>query len=136
MQGSRLPNYVFTTIAVVSFVRSCIHLFSPDGGAGSIAGLDLTVAGAAGIIFGFGLWGSAQLIYALVQLLVAFRYRSLVPLMYVLLIVEVLLRELVGRIKPVSFAHTPPGALANYILLPLALVMLVLSLWGGKRSRV
>jgi len=49
--------------------------------------------------------------------------------MYVLLILEVLLRELIGRMKPVTFAHTPPGAIGNYVILPLALVMLVLSCW-------
>ncbi len=82
---------------IVSTVRSGIHLLAPDGGAGSIAGLDLTVAGADGIIFAFALWGSAQLIYAPIQLAVAFRYRSLVPCMYVLLILETLLRMLVGQ---------------------------------------
>ncbi|HTS78511.1 MAG TPA: hypothetical protein VMG40_20040 [Bryobacteraceae bacterium] len=127
--GMRLPVYVFTLIAIVSTVRSCIHIFAPDGGAGSIAGMNLKVEGAAGIVFAFALWGSAQLVYAIVQLVVAFRYRSLVPFMYVLLIVEVLLRMLVGRTKPVSFAHTPPGAIGNWIMLPLAALMLVLSLW-------
>ena len=135
VSGMKLPVYVFTLIALVSTIRSCIHLLAPDGGAGSIAGMDLSVAGADGIVFAFALWGSAQLIYALIQLLVAFRYRSLVPLMYLLLIVETLLRELVGRMRPVSFAHTPPGAIGNMIILPLALVMLVLSLWTASRRR-
>lgn len=127
VRGVKLPVYAFTLIAMVSTVRSCIHLLAPDGGAGTIAGMDLTVQGAAGIIFAFALWGSAQLIYAFVQLAVAFRYRSLVPFMYVLLIIEALLRMLVGYMKPVVFAHRPPGAYGNYVMLPLAALMLVLS---------
>ena len=91
--------------------------------------MDLTVAGSNGIVFAFALWGSAQLIYALIQLAVAFRYRSLVPFMYTLLILETLLRMLVGHMKPVIFAHTPPGAIGNYVILPVATLMLVLSLW-------
>ena len=67
--------------------------------------------------------------YAVIQLVVAFRYRSLVPFMYVLLMVETLLRQLVGHMKPVTFAHTPPGAIGNYVILPLAGLMLGLSLW-------
>lgn len=123
-----LPAYwLFALIAIVSTVRSCIHMFAPDGGAGSIAGMDLSVDGAGGIIFAFALWGSAQLIYAFLQLLAAFRYRSLVPLFYLLLFVETLFRMLVGRLKPVAFAYTPPGAMANYVFLPLSLVMLVLA---------
>ncbi|MEA4906011.1 MAG: hypothetical protein GYA17_02850 [Chloroflexi bacterium] len=130
----KLPVYVFTLLALVSTVRSCIHLLAPDGGAGSIAGMDLTVEGAGGIVFAFALWGSAQLIYALIQLVVAFRYRSLVPFMYLLLILETLLRVLVGHMRPVSFAHTPPGAIGNQVILPLAIVMLVLSLWSGRQT--
>ena len=133
IQGMKLPVYVFTLIAIVSTVRSCIHLLAPDGGAGSIAGMDLSVAGADGIVFAFALWGSAQLIYGLIQLIVAFRYRSLIPLMYVLLILETLLRLLVGTMRSVSFAHTPPGAIGNYTVLPLAVLMLALSFWNpGK----
>jgi hypothetical protein len=129
IRGMKLPVYVFAVIAMVSTIRSLIHLLAPDGGAGSIAGMDLSVAGAQGIIFSFALWGSAHLIYALIQLVVVFRYRSLVPFMYVLLILETLLRELVGHMKPVHFAHTPPGAIGNYVILPLAALMLALSLW-------
>ena len=134
VRGWKLPFYVFALYAVVSTVRSCIHLLSPDGGAGTIAGMDLTVAGADGIIFAFALWGSSQLLFAIIQLLVVVRYRSLVPLMYLMLILEVLLRELVGRMKPVTFAHTPPGAIGNQLLLPLAGLMLVLALWSAYRQ--
>jgi hypothetical protein len=134
LRGVKLPVYVFMAISIVSTARSLIHLLAPDGGAGSIAGMDLSVAGANGIIFAFALWGSAQLVYALIQLAVAFRYRSLVPFMYALLILETLLRELVGHMKPVTFRHTPPGALGNWVFLPLAAVMLAWSLWGAWRG--
>jgi hypothetical protein len=135
IRGWKFPVYIFMLLAVVSTVRSCIHLFSADGGAGSIAGMDLSVAGADGIIFAFALWGSAQLVYALIQLLIAFRYRSLIPLMYLLLIVETLLRMMVGKMRPVSFAHTPPGAIGNYIILPAATMLLIIMLWTAKQDK-
>jgi hypothetical protein len=130
IRGAKPPVYLFMLIAIASTVRSFIHLLAPDGGAGSIAGMDLSVAGADAIVFSFALWGSAQLIYAMVQLVVVFRYRSLVPLMYVLLIVETLLRMFVGHTKPVAFRHTPPGAIGNYVILPVAALMLAWSLWS------
>jgi hypothetical protein len=132
IRGAKPPVYVFMSIAIVSTVRSVIHLLAPDSGAGIIAGMDLSVAGADGIVFAFALWGSAQLLYALIQLVVVFRYGSLVPFMYVLLIIETLLRILVGRLKPVAFRHTPPGAIGNYVVLPLAVVMLAWSLWSYR----
>jgi hypothetical protein len=133
VRGGMLPVVVFGVYAVISTIRSLIHLLAPDGGAGSIAGLDLTAAGAAGIVFAFGLWGSSQLVLAIMQLVVLFRYRSLIPLMYLLLILETLLRNLVGVIKPATFAHTPPGALLNTIILPLAVLMILLSLWERQK---
>jgi len=133
LRGWKLPLYVFALYAMISTVRSCIHLLSPDGGAGSIAGMDLSVAGADGIIFAFALWGSSQLLMAIIQLLVVIRYRSLVPFMWLMLILEVLLRELVGAMKPVTFAHTPPGAIGNQLILPLAVIMLGLALWSGVK---
>ena len=61
------------------------------------------------ILFAFALWGSAQLIYALIQWLAIFRCKSLVPLMWAVQILETLLRILVGHLKPDTFAHTPHG---------------------------
>jgi hypothetical protein len=134
IRGTKIPFYIFALYAIISTVRSCIHLLSPDGGAGTIAGMDLSVAGADGIIFAFALWGSSQLLFAIIQLLVVFRYKSLVPFMYLMLMLEVLLRELVGTMKPVTFAHTPPGAIGNQIILPFAVLMLVWSLWSAYRQ--
>ncbi len=134
IHGTKLPFYVFALYAIVSTARSCIHLLSPDGGAGTIAGMDLSGTGADGIIFAFALWGSSQLLFAIIQLLVVVRYRSLVPFMWLMLILEVLLRELVGKMKPVTFAHTPPGAIGNQIILPLAVLMVGLALWSATRQ--
>jgi len=134
IRGTKIPFYIFALYAIVSTVRSCIHLLSADGGAGSIAGMDLSVAGADGIIFAFALWGSSQLLFALIQLLAVIRYRSLIPFMWLMLVLETLLRQLVGMMKPVTFAHIPPGAIGNQIILPLAVVMLVWSLWSSSKT--
>ncbi|MGC9360521.1 MAG: hypothetical protein ACP5G7_09145 [Anaerolineae bacterium] len=72
---------------------------------------------------------------ALVQLAVVLRYRSLMLATYLLLILEILLRMLVGWLKPVGLAHAPPGAVGNWVLLPLAMLMLAWSLWSEYRSQ-
>jgi hypothetical protein len=130
--GRKLPVIFFALYTLLSLVRSCIHLLAPDGGAGSIAGMDLSVEGAQGIVFAFALWGSAQLLLAVIQLVAVWRYRSLIPFLYLLVLVETGLRMLVGQTRTASFAHTPPGAIGNLILPPLVLVMLVLSLLPEK----
>ncbi len=133
LRGSQLPLYLFILIATIGTVRSCIHIFAPDGGAGSIAGMNMAVSGANEVIFAFALWGGEQLIYALLQWVVILRYRSLVPLMWGVQLLETLGRMLVGRIKPVTFAHTPPGAYQNYIYLALSVLMLALALWSAYK---
>jgi hypothetical protein len=134
IRGWKLPFYMFILVTLVGTVRSFIHILSPDGGAGSIAGMNLAVSGATEVIFAFALWGGEQLIYALIQWLVILRYRSLIPLMWAVQLLETLLRMLVGQIKPVSFAHTPPGAIGNYVFIPLCVLMLSLALWSGARQ--
>ena len=134
LRGSKWPLYLFILVAAIGVVRSCIHIFSSDGGAGSIAGMNMNVTGANEVIFAFALWGSAQLIYALLQWVVILRYCSLIPLMWGVQLLETLGRMLVGRIKPVTFAHTPPGAYQNYIYVALAVLMLVLSLWSAHKQ--
>jgi hypothetical protein len=125
--GNPIALWFFMALAIISTVRSLIHIFARDGGAGSIAGLDLS-KGDKNIIFSFALWGQSQLIYALLQLLVAFRYQSLVPLFYLILLVELIGRMAVGRMKPpVLLRGRPPGGYANLILLPLSVIMFVLS---------
>ncbi len=135
IRGSKWPLYLLILVASIGLVRSCIHIFAPDGGAGSIAGMNLNITGANEVIFAFALWGAEQMIYALLQWIVILRYRSLVPLMWIIQFLETLGRILVPRLKPVTFAHTPPGAYQNDLYLILAVAMVALALWSGsKRS--
>ena len=135
IRGSIYPFYALCLIAPMSLFRSLIHLFYSDGGANSIAGINLTLDHGSEVIFSFALWGSSQLIFAIIQLIVLKRYRSLVPLIYLALIFEIFLRILVGHIKPISFLHPPPGMIANWILLPIACFMFALSIQSALKSK-
>lgn len=135
-EGYTIAVYTFLLYSAVSIVRSLIHFFAPDGGAGSIAHIDLSQGGD-NIIFVFGLWGSSQLMIAFVQLLVSIRYKSLLPFMYILLFLEYCFRALLGIMKPLVFAAgagTPPGGYLDKIMIPLALIMIVMSLAPKKKK--
>lgn len=134
IRGSIIPSLALILVAGVGTVRSLIHIFAPDGGAGSIAGMNLAVTGAHEVIFVFALWGAEQLIYALIQWLVIVRYRSLVPIMWVFHLLETLGRVLVGHLKPVTFAHIPPGQIGDDVYLVLSTCMVGLALWSGLRA--
>lgn len=132
-QGSRIASIIFLLIIAVTLARSCVHIFAPDGGAGSIAGIIVSVEGGSNIISVFALWGLSQLLMGFVYLVVYLRYKSLIPFMYLLMIAEYSGRTLIGFTKPLQVTHIPPGAIGDYILIPLALVMLILSLKSPKK---
>lgn len=130
-EGRRIALVFFGFFTAITLVRSVIHIVAPDGGAGSIATIPLasfSENGASAVIHAFALWGLSQLIVALVYIVALLRYRSLIPLLYALAVVEYLVRLLIGLAKPVELEGTAPGGVANYVLVPLLLVMLWLSL--------
>lgn len=100
---------------LVVVVRSCIHLFSEDGGAGSIAGVDTSVAGGENIIAIFHQWGAIQLILALLLSLLFFHYSGFTPLILITLAVDPILRWIAGRMLPLTTVGTPPGESLNWI---------------------
>ena len=124
-RGYRIASAVFLLITIVTIARSCIHIFAPDGGAGSIAGI---INPSGDVISLFALWGLSQLLMGFIYVVVYLRYKSLISFMYILILTEYSGRTVIGLFKPLYTSHIPPGAIGDYILVPLAAIMLVLSL--------
>ena len=127
-KGYKVAKITFLIIIIVTIIRSLIHFLAPDGGAESIATIDLNIEGGDIIVGIFALWGASQLLLAIVFLIVFFRYNNLIPFMYVLIIIEYTMRIVVGMIKPFEITGIAPGAIGNYIIIPLAIIMLILSI--------
>lgn len=130
-QGSPIALWVFIVITFGTLARSLVHMFASDGGAQSIATIPLdsfTENGAASVILIFALWGLSQLLLGLIYVIVLWRYRNLIPLMYLLMIFEYAMRIALGEMKPIETTGTAPGAIGDYVIVPLATVMLLLSL--------
>jgi hypothetical protein len=136
-RGRKIALWLFYPITLFTIARSLVHILAPDGGAQSIATFPLdsyTYSGAAAVVHLFALWGLSQLLLGLIYLVILWRYRSLIPLMYLLLAIEYSARLLLGGFKPVELSGTAPGAIGNIFLIPLALLMLFLSLSSRKES--
>jgi len=111
-------------------------MLATDGGAQSVASIPIDAFGEAArsiVILLFALWGSSQLLLGIVYIVVLCRYKSMIPLMYILIVIEYLMRIVLGHLKPIETISTPPGEIGNYILIPLALAMLFLSLKSPKK---
>ena len=127
-QGSRFSLVFLVLLTTITTLRSLAHVFLPDGGANSIAGLDVSVAGGSNLIAMFAQWGYTQLLLSVMMWGILIFARSLVPFALLVQTLDWGGRILVGQMKPVEVASPPPGEIGSYILLPLCLIALWLSL--------
>jgi hypothetical protein len=136
-EGSRAAPVI---LGVLLLLRGAIALGSMFNGytaASSADGIPLSSYGAAAtrtVLSLFALLGLANLVLCVVGIVVLVRYRSLVPLMFVLLLVQQLGRKLVLVYLPVERVGAPPGNTINLVILLLMIVGLALSLWRRPRS--
>ena len=115
-------------LTTVTTLRSLAHIFLPDGGANSIAGLDVSGAGGNNLIAMFAQWGYTQLLLSVMMWGVIIFARNLLPFALLVQTLDWGGRILIGLMKPVEVASAPPGEIGSYILWPLCLMALWLSL--------
>ena len=130
--GARASAWFLMLAGVLNIVPGCIHYFLPDGGAGLIAGIDLSQRGST-IIAVFAWMGAMQIAHGSAQFLVGWRYRPLIPFFLVLLLLERGLIAVDGWfLKGAASAHHPPEHYASAAVIPIVLLFLWLSLRRGK----
>ncbi|WP_164118586.1 hypothetical protein [Sphingorhabdus sp. Alg239-R122] len=133
--GNPIALWVFYLFTVVTLWRSQHHTFAADGGAQSIATIPLdsySDGAAATIIAIFAQWGLVQLLLGLLMLLAAVRYKSMIPFLWLIVLMEWVGRGLIGQFKPVETIGTAPGQIGNLVFPIITLVMLILSLIPRK----
>jgi len=132
--GYKVSEIAFLIIAIISVARSLLHIFLPDGGAESIATIDLNIEGANVIVSMFALWGLSQILMATFYLIVYFRYKNLIPLMYIFIIMEYATRIGIGLLKPIETMGIAPGAIGNFIIVPLAVILFIFAIIEPHRA--
>ena len=137
-RGGRVPLYLFYVLVAVATFRSFAHFLLDDSGVNSIASIVLFsgTPDPNNVVYMFSsLWGSQQVIMLMVYAAVLLRYRNLIPLMWALVVVEVLFRLGVGMMHPLTpeyYLRTPPGKIGNLPMLALSLAMVVLAIRNTK----
>lgn len=130
-KGKKIPLFFFYLLIPVTIIRSLVHIFKADGGAQSIANIPLHLYSEQAsdtIVHLFSEWGLSQLLFGVLYIVVLIKYKSLIPLMYLFLVLEYSTRLLLAYYKPVVLEGYAPGGIANYFLVPLFVVMFILSL--------
>ncbi|ASY23560.1 hypothetical protein B1sIIB91_01265 [Candidatus Nanopelagicus abundans] len=127
-EGFRAVRIVTAIYLLVMVVRSCIHLFAADGGAQSIAGIDISVEGGNNIIAIFHQWGAIQLILAVLLFVLFFRYPGFTPLILLTLALERVMGFIAGQMMSVTSTGTPPGEALNAAAFYLLALLFIASL--------
>ena len=113
---------VVALFGILNLFRGSVHTFLPDGGAGVIAGFDLSHSRQT-IVFLFAVMGIEQLSLGVVDLIVAFRVRSLaVALLWFHALEQTAAQIIFVLYKP------PPGHPPGMVGAPLTLATLWLAI--------
>lgn len=112
--GHKSIRIITALYLLVVVVRSLVHLFTSDGGANSIAGIDISVEGGDNIVAIFHQWGAIQLMLAGLLCVLFFRYPGFTPLVVLTLAIDPIMRAIAGQMMPVTSQSTPPGEALNW----------------------
>ena len=130
-KGKKIPLFFFYLLIPVTIIRSLVHIFKADGGAQSIANIPLHLYSEQAsdtIVHLFSEWGLSQLLFGVLYIVVLIKYKSLIPLMYLFMVLEYSTRLFLAFYKPFVLEGYAPGGIANYFLVPLFVVLFILSL--------
>ena len=136
-RGSRIALAIFAVLLLMRIVMSVNSIVNGRFVASSADGIPLeayTPAAAQTAVTLFALLALANLMIALVGLLVLVRYRSLIPLFFVIFLLHHVGRRLILEWMPIERVGAPPGSTISLGLLALTVVGLALSLWPRGRG--
>jgi hypothetical protein len=128
-RGHAFGWVVLLLFGAINLFRGSVHLFSSDGGAASIAGIDLSQNGEV-ILTLFAAMGLTQLLMAGIDFAVALRFRALAPLVVGYHLIQQVGAALIlwgWRPLPVD----APGKAGALFILPVA----ALGFWAAIRRR-
>ena len=136
-RGYKVAIWIFILIVFMEVALSLAHIFAADGGAQSVSTIPLdtySASAAQNIVAIMARLGLEQLLPALIFVVVLIRYRSMIPLMYVLIVLQYIAQEGIVYMKPLALAGTSGASTPALVFTVLSLLGLVLSL-SGKAYR-
>ena len=132
-RGRRLALWLYVPLVLMKLALGTAHMFRADGGAHTVSRmpLDSYPDGAAQNIIGLmARMGLEQVLLGALFLVVLLRYRALIPLMYLVMVLHYLAAKGVGLMKPLAVAGASGTGTMYLIIAALAATGLVLSLSG------
>ena len=130
-RGHKLALWLFALLALMKLGMSLSAIFDGYNMARSADGIPIntfTSGGAEAIVSITALLGLSHFLLASLGVLALIRYRAMIPLMYVLLLVEYFAKKWILLVHPIVRTGTSPSTYVNLVLIALLIVGLALSL--------
>lgn len=130
-RGYKVALWLFGLVVGVRITQSVLIIFNGYSTARDADGVPLdtyTPAAAQTVVALFAQGSLWRLTFCLLCVLVLVRYRSAIPLMFALLLLNYLAGQLIFQFLPLVRTGTPPGPIVNLIIFALMIIGLVLTL--------
>jgi len=130
-RGYKVALWLFGLVVGVMIIQSLFVIFNGYSTIMNADGIPLDTYQPAAAQTILALWaqrGLSRLIISLPGVLVLVRYRSAIPFMFALLLLNYLAGQLIFQFVPVVRTGTPPGPIVNMIMFALMIIGLGLSL--------
>jgi hypothetical protein len=137
-RGYKVALWLFGLVVGVRITQSVLVIFNGYSTAKNADGIPLdtyTPAASQTVVALFAQGALSRLLISLLCLLVLARYRSAIPFMFVLLLLNYLASQMIFQFVPLVRTGTPPALIVNLIMFALMFIGLTLSLRSrGTRS--
>ena len=137
--GTKIAYYGLFPIFAVLIFRSLVHFLSESSGLLGIATIKqfplIDGLNPNNLIYLFAsLWGATQVSLTIILLVLFIKYKSFIPLIYLICLLDQCFRIVSGMLHPLSedyYINTPPGVILNIPVLIYLITMFYLSLIKG-----
>jgi len=136
-RGQKLALVLFGLVVALKTIMSVNSMFNGRDVASSAdrIPLDSYPPDAAGTIVSlFALFALSNFIFCVLCILALVRYRSIVPFLFALLLLEHLGRRVIHHFLPIARSGPPPGYVLFLILMSVMIVGFALSLWRSREN--
>lgn len=135
--GSKIALWLFGLIVLVHILQGVMIIIDGHSIMQSADGIPLETypaAAAQTIMAIFEVSSLRRLIISLICAVVLFRYRSAVPVMFVVLGISYLGGQVIFQFLPIERVGSSPGLIINLIMFAMMIIGLALSLWSRGDS--
>jgi hypothetical protein len=136
-RGKTLALWLFGLVIAIRLVQSGMILFNPYGTVRSADGIPLDAypaSAAQTIVAMYALYALMRFLLSSIGVVTLVRYRSAIPLMFVVILVNYAAVQLLVQFVPLSRSGSSPASIVNRTLIAMTVVGLILSLWKRREA--